>query len=351
MTAPSARFRPYDIVLAAPGGRAGLAVALALICAGILVMLAGADPVAAVRAVWLGAFGSVDRIVFGLNRATPYILCGTGVTLCFRARIINIGGEGQIALGSLCAAWTAFALPSADPLAALGLALGSGMLGGMAWGILAAVIHVGRSVNEVVVTLLMNFIATLIVEEALHGPLGETGAGFLQSPLLPDAYALPRLLAKTDLHAGILIAIVLALVGQILLHRTSWGFALRVFGESRRAAAYAGFSAAGLTIGIMAVGGALAGLAGAIEVLGIHRRVIDGFSHGFGFNAIAVALLATLEPWAVIPAGLFFGFLEAGTAAMQRQIGVPSSLVVVTQGLTMLFVLAAMSRPGRKRAG
>jgi general nucleoside transport system permease protein len=350
MTVPNAqffRFRPQHSILASPAGRAGIAVALALLCAGLLVMLAGADPLAAGRAVYLGAFGSVDRIVFGLNRATPYILCGTGVALCFRARIINIGGEGQIALGGLCAAWAAFAFPSAGPLAALG----GGVLGGMAWAILAAVIHVGRGVNEVVVTLLMNFIAALIVEEALHGPLGETGAGFLQSPLLPDAYALPKLLAKTDLHAGILIAIAVALAGQILLRRTSWGFALRVFGESRRAAAYAGFSAAGLTIGIMALAGALAGLAGAIEVLGIHRRLIDGFSHGFGFNAIAVALLATLEPWAVIPAGLFFGFLEAGTAAMQRQVGVPSSLVIVTQGLTMLYVLAAMARAGRKTAG
>ncbi|MEI9984701.1 MAG: ABC transporter permease [Aliidongia sp.] len=350
MTVPNAQFfrsRLQHSILASPATRAGIAVALALLCAGLLVMLAGADPIEAGRAIYFGAFGSVDRIVFGLNRATPYILCGTGVALCFRARIINIGGEGQIALGGLCAAWAAFVFPAAGPLAALG----GGLLGGMAWAILAALIHVGRSVNEVVVTLLMNFIAVLIVEEALHGPLGETGAGFLQSPLLPDAYALPKLLAKTDLHAGILIAIAVALAGQILLRRTSWGFALRVFGESRRAAAYAGFSAAGLTIGIMALAGAVAGLAGAIEVLGIHRRVIDGFSHGFGFNAIAVALLATLEPWAVIPAGLFFGFLEAGTTAMQRQIGVPSSLVVVTQGLTMLFVLAAMARAGRKTAG
>ena len=337
-------------VLQLPISRAMLALLLAMLCTGPLVALSGASPGAAARAFASGAFGSLDRVAFALNRATPYILCGTGVALCFRARIINIGGEGQIALGGLGAGWAVLGHAGASPFACLFLGLCGGMLFGAAWAVLAAVIHVARGVNEVVVTLLMNFVALLLVEVALHGPLGETGAGFLQSPLLPDASVFPLLIAGTDLHAGILVAVAVALLAQLFLHRSRWGFAVRVLGESRPAAAYAGFPVAAMTIGLMALAGALAGLAGAIEVLGVQYRVIDGFSHGFGFNAIAVALLATLEPWAVIPSGLFFAFLEAGTATMQRQAGVPSALVTVTQGLTMLFVLAATaSRAGRRR--
>jgi len=333
-----------------PIARALLALLLAMLCTAPLVALSGASPAAAVRAFTSGAFGSLDRIAFGLDRATPYILCGTGVALCFRARIINIGGEGQIALGGLGAAWVVLAHAGAPPPASVLLGLSGGMLFGAAWAMLAAVIHVTRGVNEVVVTLLMNFIALLLVEVALHGPLGETGAGFLQSPLLPEASIFPLLIAGSDLHAGILVAVAVALLAQLFLYRTHWGFGLRVIGESRQAAAYGGYSVAWTTIGLMALAGALAGLAGAIEVLGVQYRVIDGFSRGFGFNAITVALLATLEPWAVIPSGLFFAFLEAGTATMQRQTNVPSSLVTVTQGLTMLFVLAATAgRTGGRR--
>ncbi len=333
-----------------PAFRAVLALLLAMLCTGILVALAGASPVAALQAVMAGAFGSIDRIAYGLNRAAIYILGGTGVVLCFRAGIINIGGEGQIALGGLCAGWAVLRHPGAGPMLSVTSGLLGGMLGGLAWAVLAAIIHVVRRVNEVVVTLLMNFIAGLLVEVALHGPLGEVGAGFLQSPPLPSASRLPLLVEGTDLHAGILAAIAVALLAQLLLRRSGPGFALRVLGESHRAAAYAGFSRIRLTIGLMALAGALAGLAGAVEVLGVQQRVVDGFSRGFGFNAIAVALLAALEPWATIPAGLFFAFLETGTRTMQRRIGIPASLVVVTQALTMLFVLAAMAGAGRKGA-
>lgn len=291
----------------------------------------------------VGAFGSLDRLAAGLNKATPYILCGTGVALCFRARIINIGGEGQIAIGGLAATWMALTFPVAAPTLAIALAAGAGMLAGMAWSALAGLIHLTRQVHEVLTTLLLNFVAWLIVGAALHGELGEDGAGFPQSPLLANAYWLPKLVPGTDLHVGILVALAAALLVHVLLWRTTAGFALRVLGASRRAASYAGFSLVGGTMLVMLIAGGLAGLAGAIEVLGLHYRLIEGFSVGFGFNAVAIALLGALNPAAVIPAGLFFGFLEVGALAMQRQVGVPSSLVAVIQGATMLSVLAAMA--------
>lgn len=346
--APAAKPAPWRIAIPASLSRAAVAVVLALACTGLLIMFSGKDPLTAYRAMLMGAFGSFDRIAVGLNKATPYILTGLGIALCFRARVINIGGEGQIAIGGLCASWVGIMLPLGHPVLAIGSALLSSIIGGMAWAGLAAAIHVGRRVHEVLVTLLLNFVALLIVGAALHGSLGEDGAGFPQSPLLPAEYWLPKLLKGTQLHYGILIAVVLAGLSHVFLWHTRYGFGLRVFGSSRSAAHYAGFSPAASTFTVMLLAGGLAGLAGGIEVLGIHYRLIEGFSHGFGFNAVAIALLGALNPLAVIPAGLFFGFLETGALAMQRQVGVPSSLVTVIQGLTMLFVLAAMASTGRK---
>jgi general nucleoside transport system permease protein len=342
------RRKPWDIYFPASLRRAALAVLLALACTGVLIMFSGKDPLLAFRAMLNGAFGSPDRIAVGLNKATPYILTGLGIAMCFRAKIINIGGEGQIAIGGLCAAWAGIMMPVSNPVLAIASALVLGIVGGMAWAGLAAAIHIGRRVHEVLVTLLLNFVALLIVGAALHGSLGEEGAGFPQSPLLPPEYWLPKLVEGTQLHYGVLAAVIFAIAAHVFLWHTKYGFALRVFGSSRPAALYAGISPARSTFMVMLLAGGLAGLAGGIEVLGIHYRLIEGFSHGFGFNAVAIALLGALNPLAIIPAGLFFGFLETGALAMQRQVGVPSSLVTVIQGLTMLFVLAAMASANRK---
>ncbi len=324
--------------------RIGLAVALSLLCAALLIALSGHNPLAAFAAMAEGALGSPHAIGVALNKTTPYLLAGGGVALCFRAGVINIGAEGQIALGGVGTAATALALPIAAPLPAILLALAGGALAGAAWAALAASIHLGRQVHEVLVTLLLNFVALLLVQQALAGPLGEFGAGFLQSPRMPAAVWLPRAVPGLDAHPGFFFAVVVAAALSVLLWRTRFGFAIRVAGASRPAAAYAGFSVTRLTWAVMLLSGALAGIAGGIEVLGVQRRLIEGFSLGFGFKAVTVALLGALEPLAVVPAALFVGLLEAGALSMQRQVGVPSSLVAVIEGLTMLFVLAATVR-------
>jgi len=328
--------------------RALLAVALDLALTALLIAAAGKNPLLAYAALARGALGSWDRIGVGLNKATPYVLTGVGVALCFRARVINIGGEGQIALGGLAATWIALTFPQAPPVALPLLALAAGAVTGAGWAALAAAIRLYRGVHEVLVTLLMNFVGVLIVSEALQGSLGEPGAGFPQSPLLPRAAWLPRILPGSDLHAGILVAIVMVAVGHALLWRMPFGFRLRVLGASAPAAAYAGISPSRALLGVMSLAGALAGLAGAVEVLGVHYRLIDGFAHGFGFNAVAIALLGALNPITVLPAGLFFGFLESGAFAMQRAVGVPTPLVAVIQGLTMIFILSAMGLSARR---
>lgn len=322
--------------------RAILAVALALLITAVLIVIAGKNPLLAYAALLKGAFGSIDRIAFGLNKSTPYILAGLGVALCFRANVINIGAEGQIAVGGIGATTVALSGIALPGLVLIPVALIAGAACGAIWSGIAALISLRRGVHEVLCTLLLNFVGVLLVSEVLHGRLGEPGAGFPQSPLLPRTVWLPKPLAGTDLHIGILLAVIAAVACHILFWRTTFGFRLRIMGASRDAARYVGISRIRQTTRVMLLAGGLAGLAGGIEVLGVHYRLIEGFSAGFGFNAVGVALLASLNPLAVLPAGLFIGFLEAGALAMQREVGVPSSLVFVIQGLTMVFVLCAL---------
>jgi ABC-type uncharacterized transport system permease subunit len=318
------------------------AVTLAFTVTAVPIMISGKNPLLAYWALLRGAIGSVDAVAFAFNKSTPYVLSGVGVAMCFRARVINIGSEGQIAIGGVAASWIALNL-SQLPSFFLILAslLGGGMAGAL-WAGFAAVMRLKRGVHEVLGTLMLNFVGSLVVSEVLHGPMGELGAGFPQSPLFPQSAWLPNLFAGTDMHIGIAIAIGAVLVCHVLLWHTPFGFRLRLLGSTDTAAAYAGVSLLRGVMQVMLLAGGLAGIAGAVEVLGVHYRLIDGFSQGFGFNAVAIALLAALNPLAVLPAGLFFGFLEAGALAMQREIGVPSSLVFVIQGLTMVFVLCAM---------
>ena len=333
----------------APLLRAVSSVGLAFVITAGLILLAGKNPFTAYWHLLNGAFGSWARFVVGLNKSTPYLLCAVGIALCFRGRVMNIGAEGQLALGGAAASAVALAGGAWPAWVVIPAAMAAAALAGACWAGIGAGIRVWRGVHEVLVTLLMNFIALLIVAELLHGALGEDGAGFPQSPLFQGTAWLPRLVPGTDLHLGIAIALAVALAGNYLLWRTTIGFRWRVAGASLPAARYAGISPGRSIFGLMGLAGALAGLAGAIECLGVHFRLIEGFSAGFGFNAVAVALMGALNPLYIIPSALLFGFLETGALAMQRQVGVPSSLVLVIQGLTMVFVLSNLGRTGGEK--
>jgi simple sugar transport system permease protein len=328
--------------------RAAIAVLLAFLATSLPILLSGKSPLLAYASLINGAFGSLDHIAFALNKSTPYILIGVGVALCFRAGIINIGGEGQVAVGGLAASWVALNA-GGPPFLIVVMALAAGAVAGGIWAGLAAVIRLARGVHEVLSTLLLNFVGILVVSAALNGAMGESGAGFPQSPLFDESVCLPHLFTGSDLHVGSVIALAVAVMAQVLLWRTPFGFRLRMLAGSRSAADYAGVSFPTAVMAIMFISGGLAGLAGGIEVLGVHYRLIEGFSQGFGFTAVAVALLGAANPLAVVPAALFFGFLQAGALAMQREVGVPSSLVFVIQGLSIVFVLCAMGLDRRQR--
>lgn len=327
-------------------------VILSLLISALLIVAAGVDPLTAYAVLIEGAFGTLEQIGSGLNRSTPLILAGLGVMVAFRAGAFNIGAEGQIAIGGLGATALALAAPGLPGPILLPLALFGGALAGGLWASLAALITLWRGVHEVVVTLLLNFVALLFVGLMLAGPLEQPGMGFPQSPMLPQSSMLPIVLPATDLHAGFFLALLCVAGFHVLLWRMPLGFEIRAAGQSSSAARYAGINVGRTFFVAMSTSGMLGGLAGAVEVMGIHYRLIEGFSEGLGFDAIAVALLGGLSPLGVLPASLFIGFLKTGAGFMQRGAGVPSSVVLIIMGLAILLVMASISfKPKPKTSG
>jgi ABC-type uncharacterized transport system permease subunit len=286
---------------------------------------------------------SLSAFLFAtLVRATPLVLVGLAVALAFRAKVLNIGAEGQllagasaaVAVGLACASWPAVFLVSGE--------LAAGILAGALWAGIAAVLRERFGVLEVISTLMLNFVAQYGVSYLVRGPLQEPSRVYPQSVSLAEAARLPALLPGRQVHVGLLLAIGLALALTWGLRSTAVGFRVRAVGAGAAAAASAGRVRVGRVVfGVFLLSGALAGLSGAIEATGNTFALYEGISPGFGYTAIAVALLARLDPRAVIASSLFFGALEVGAAALKRDAGVPSELAGVIEALIVLGLLAA----------
>lgn len=323
------------LLIAATGGLAAL-----LLLA--IVALAGYDAPRALAALAGGAFGSMDAVLSGtLVRATPLVLAGLAVTLAFRAGVLNIGAEGQLLAGAAAATAAGLAATGPGPLPLVS-ALAAGIAGGAVVAGVAAWLRARFGVLDVISTLMLNSVAQFVVAWLVRGPLQEPLHIYPQSASLAAAARLPVLVPGSRLHLGWLVAVVLAGVGSWWLARTAAGFRLRATGLNPLAAASAGGVATGRVTAWAFVGsGMLAGLAGAVEVTGVTYALYENLSPGYGFTAIAVALLAGLEPVLVIATGLVFGALEAGASAMQRDAGVPSVLVAVVEALVILLLVLA----------
>jgi simple sugar transport system permease protein len=315
--------------------RSTVAAVAALAVAGAALAAAGYAPGPALAALVAGSVGSANAWIATLLKATPLLLGGLAVALSFRSGAWNIGVEGQLYAGALAATWLATrALPDAPaPLLIGGLGVVAAAAGAAVGGV-AGWLRASRGVSEVLATLMLNFIAIQLVALAVHGPLQEAAGAYPQSDALPAAARLPAL---GRLHAGVGAALALAFAVHWLLFRTPLGFRLRAAGLAPRAARFAGISPERSGALALALSGALAGLAGAFEVAGVTGRLYEGLSPGHGYTAIAVALLARLQPLGVVPAALFFGALEAGAGAMQRQAGVPSVATEIAQGVVVLL--------------
>jgi general nucleoside transport system permease protein len=315
--------------------------AIAILAVALLVTATGYAPGPALAALWRGSFGSGYAILSGtLLRATPLILTGLAVAIAFRASVWNIGAEGQFLAGATAAAALGVAAGSSLGWASLPVALIVGALAGGAWAGIAAWLRRRFGVLEVISTIMLNFLAVDAVGWLVRGPLQEPTHIYPQTVMLASAFDMPRL-ARSRLHAGFILALLAALSAGWVLRATASGFRMRATGANPFAAASAGRINVGATaMKAFLVSGALAGLAGAIELTGVTHALYEDISPGYGYTAIAVALLAGLEPYAVIASGILFGALEAGAAAMQRDAGVPSVVVsVVVATLILVFLI------------
>ena len=325
------------------------AIALATAVLALILLALGASPARALGALLSGAFGDSLALTNTALRMCPLLLVGLGVAVAFRCGIWNIGGEGQLYVGAIAATAVATRVaPDAPGLLLLPLVLAAGVLAGALWGGLAAALRVGRGVSEVLSTILLNFIALLLVAYAVHGPLQELSSAYPQSDAFPDAARLGLLPGLGRVHAGIALALLLAAAVWFLFFRTAAGLRLRAVGLSPEAARYAGIRPEREIVRVLFISGGLAGLAGALEVSGVTGRLFENLSAGYGFTAIAVALLARLHPLGVLPAALFFAALATGSGAMQRVAHVPSVTVQVIEAL-VIFFSASFALP--RRAG
>ncbi len=327
----------HDIVLAS-------AVLVAITGLALGVIAIGGHPVLpALAALLRGSFGSPFAFFSAtLVRATPLILLGLAVGLAFRAGVLNIGGEGQFHAGACAAVTVGLALGGSlpRPLSIL-VTVAAGTAGGALWAGIAAILKRSFGVLEVISTLMLNFVAALAVSFLVRGPLQEPTHVYPYPPALNPSLQLPTLAADTRLHIGFLAALGLAFGLWWVLRTTARGFRLRVVGAGAAAARSAGrVDVTGVVTAAFLASGAIAGFAGAVEVTGVTHRLFEGISPGYGYSAIAVALLARLHPLAIIGTGIFFGALEAGGAAMQRDAGVPAQFALIVEALVVLCVLA-----------
>ena len=314
-------------------GGAGLALVL---------LVLGQDPGAAFRALWNGAFGSWYALTSAtLVRATPLIVLGLGFSLALRAGALNIGMEGQFLAGAIAAAWVGLRFGEVAGPLAVPLVFGAALLAGALWVAIPVVLKLKFGVLEVISTLLLNFVAESLVSLMVQGPLQEAKRIYPQSDLVPAAVRLPTL-GGSRLHLGFALAVLLAVALQWVYARTAWGFHLKAVGASPRAAWISGrIASARLFAVALLLSGALAGLGGGLEISGVTYALFQNLSPGYGFTAIAVALLARGHPLGILLTGLLFGALEAGAGAMQREAGIPAVAVAIAQAVIIVVVLLA----------
>ncbi|WP_137155552.1 ABC transporter permease [Rhizobium sp. FKL33] len=332
--------RPLALVVATPL----IAIAAAMAIAGVLIAIAGAPVLEAYWLILKGAYGSRLSATETLTRAAPLILTGLAAAVAFRARLWNIGGEGQLYLGAIAVAWmSSHVLGDLHPAVQIPLLLVFGAIAGMILLLAPLWLRLRFSVDEVVTTLLLNFVAVLFVSMLIDTVLKDPMAfGWPQSQSVADEAMLPKLLSRSRLHLGLVIAIALAFVLHFVQSRTVFGMQSRAAGLNPQGAVFAGVPLGRTLVIVACLSGGLAGLAGAIEVMGVKGYVTTDLSPGYGYSGIVVAMLANLNPLGVVLAGLFTATMFVGADGMSRSLGIPSYIADVIVALSLLTMLIAV---------
>ena len=317
-------------------------VAAGFLVAGVAVAATGADPLAAFTALFQGAITNRNAFPETLVSTVPYVFLGLGVALGFRAGLFNIGAEGQFYIGALTGVFIAYSVHGLPAIIEVPLALLAGMAGGFAWAAIAGFLKARFGAHEVITTIMLNYVAFLVANYLVDTP-GLMLAPNVSTPRTPDVdvnAVLPIIFAGSRLHFGFIVALIAVPLVWFLIQRTTTGFELRAVGFNPGAAQAAGISVGRTMVLAMGLSGALAGAAGIVQVLGVQHHMTDTVAAGYGFDAIAIALLARSNPWGVLPAALLFGALRSGASFMQLQTDVSADLISIVQASVIIFVAA-----------
>jgi len=324
-------------------GAVVVAILAAFLVSAMLLKTAGAQVLPAFEALFTGAFGSRRAVLETLVRSAPLILTGLAATLAFRAKIWNIGAEGQMVIGAMTGYFGYTLFPGLPRALLFLLIVLFSFAGEAAYGWLAGFLKVRFRVDEIISTVMLNYIAIFFLSLMLSGvgPWREEGSFYQQSAEIPEAARFAVFISDSRLHAGFLIALLAAVVVWVLLEKTPLGYEIRAYGFNPVASRFKGTNVSGLVMLIMALSGGLAGLAGASELFGIHHRVVMDLSIGLGFTGIIVAMLAALDPFGVVIVSILFGGLVNGAFKLQIVTGVPSAFISAIQAIVLLFALSA----------
>ena len=315
------------------------AVVIAFVVGCIIFTGFGVNPLTAYMAMGKGVFSSFDAFSEVLVKATPLIFTGLAVATAAVMMLWNIGAEGQLVWGGICAAGIAlFVFPDTQAWLLIPLVMAASALGGMAWALIPALLKAKLRVNEILTTLLLNYVAIIYMEHLFYGPWRDpAGFGFPGTAQIPEAAQLLRF-GGTRISIGFVLALLCAVLLYYLLNKSVWGYQVQVIGREQRAARYAGFNVTGKILTVMALSGAFAGLAGMAEVCGIHYRLQTGLAVGYGYDGIIVAWLAGLNPLAIPFTAILLGALFVGGEQLQSVLGLPASISLILEG-ALLFGL------------
>lgn len=313
-------------------------VILAFLVGAVLISISGNSPSEAYSALFKGALVGKGSIYNTLFSATPLIFTGLATAIAFKANIFNMGVEGQLYLGAFAAAYVGFTFVGINPLLHVILALALAMITGGLFAFIPGFLKGFLDVNEMVVTIMLNYVAILFTTYLSSYPFKAEGVGFAATELISESAFLPRLMQSSQLNVSFFIALLTAAIVYFLFKKTKLGFEIKAIGKNTDFSEAAGMYVAKKTVVIMVISGMLGGLAGAGEILGVHHRFISGFSPGYGWDGMTIALLGKNNPLGVLAAAIFFGILKNGGSTMELIVGVPRSLINIIQGLIIFFL-------------
>ncbi len=317
-----------------------VAVTLTLVFGSILFAFLGKDPAAAMSLLFIQPFSSIFSIGELLIKATPLILIAIGLSFGFRAGIWNIGAEGQFVMGAIAGSAVGLYFSDVTGFWLLPMMCVAGTLAGMAWGMIPAFLRVRFNANEILVSLMLSYVAILYLSAMVHGPLmARSGFNFPESELFHDAATMPNLITGTRAHIGTLAVPLVALVAWVLYRWHTLGFQIILFGQAPDAARFSGFRDHKIILASLCIPGALAGLAGTFEAAGPVGQLVDGIAAGYGFTAIIVAFLGGLHPFGIVLAGLIMAITYVGGEAVQVQMSLSANVISVFQGMLLFSLL------------